>query len=132
MKEKKRKGTNREIVKTFRCTKEEAKMLEVQAKETGLFVSEYIRSRVLENASPRLPPEVAELLVELKNQTIRVGTNVNQIARIANTFQFVTEKHYQELSGQLSFLSRQYERIYRLLLKEVKHGNHKTKKDQGG
>ena len=121
----------RTVIKTFRCTCEESERLEMEAEKLGLTVSAYVRERTLQKKKVRLPVQTETLLKELKGQTLKIGTNVNQIARVANTFGVVSKKNYQKLADQLSFLSGQYERIYRWLEKEMQDGDHKTETNQG-
>jgi hypothetical protein len=68
---------NRDQQIHFRVTTEEKKAIEAKAKAAGLKVSDYLR--VL-----GMGTEVKEVLpADLRRQLVGIGTNLNQIARLA-------------------------------------------------
>jgi len=71
---------------------EERTEIETRARETGLSVGSYFRASALGTAGPRArrsPPVNAEALAHAVAQLNKVGSNLNQIARILNTAQAV-------------------------------------------
>lgn len=73
----------REVVKPFRMTKKEAKLLKEQADERNLKESTYIR--LLLSQKPNDYPEIRILLKELINEVNAIGNNINQITRNYNS-----------------------------------------------
>ena len=69
----------------FRVTQDEKNGLWLNASQAGFTPSDFIRSRVL-GAKParRVPNANQELLIRLKGEVGKLGSNINQIARALN------------------------------------------------
>jgi len=71
-----------------RCTADEHAALTAAAAQTGLSVGAYLRAMALGNSGPRAvrrPSVEKETLARWLGELGKVGSNVNQLARIANT-----------------------------------------------
>lgn len=71
-----------------RCTADEHASLTAAATQAGLSVGAYLRTTALGSPSPRAvrrPPAEKEALARLLGAVGKVGGNVNQLARAANT-----------------------------------------------
>ena len=100
-----------------RCTEEELRELRA-AKEAGGFdtMAEFIRARCLRNRrAPRMPIFDRQQLARLLAESGKIGSNVNQLARVANTngelpsFQAL-EAIWQEVNAMRSALMRTLDR----------------------
>lgn len=69
----------KEFVKRFRATADEVKKIEEKAKKAGLNFSEYCRQAALDKQLTEYMP------AELRLEVLKLGNNLNQLARIANT-----------------------------------------------
>ena len=67
--------------KEFRCTAEEAAWIEKCARQMDMTESTYMRYRLREKQKIRMPPDIKNLLQELKYYDLKIGTNINQIVR---------------------------------------------------
>ncbi len=81
---------------TARFTEAERVKLEQGANTYGITLSEYIRRRAL---SHRLPPVRTdqELFAKIHSALVRLGVNLNQIARVANIKEKVLANMLYEL-----------------------------------
>jgi hypothetical protein len=71
-----------------RCTADEHAALTAAAAQAGLSVGAYLRATALGSPSPRAvrrPPVEKVMLARWLGELGKVGSNVNQLARIANT-----------------------------------------------
>lgn len=73
------KRMTKEFVKRFRATADEVKKIEEKAKKAGLNFSEYCRQAALDKQLTEYMP------AELRLEVLKLGNNLNQLARIANT-----------------------------------------------
>ncbi|MCD8012534.1 MAG: MobC family plasmid mobilization relaxosome protein [Lachnospiraceae bacterium] len=101
---------NRTVWKAFRCTEDEAAKIAEQAERNGLSESDYMRRKIFQ-----LPPETNQLLVELKNSILKIGTNINQVVRSCNSRRFITNMDYRELAEYLEKIDRKYYETVQLL-----------------
>lgn len=110
---------NRKIVKTFRCTEEEAGKLQEFSKKEHLTEAEYIRRKILKNEISMLPAETAAELKKLKYYNLKIGTNINQIVRSCNSKKFITREDYRGLVDLLAKLDETYEKIYEAICRKA-------------
>lgn len=71
-----------------RCSDAEHATMNAAAAQAGLTVGPYLRALALGTPGPRAvrrPPVEKEALARLLGELGRVGSNVNQLARVANT-----------------------------------------------
>lgn len=72
------KRVTKELVKRFRATADEVKKIEEKAQQAGLNFSEYCRQAALDKPLTEVMPAALRL------EVLKVGNNLNQLARIAN------------------------------------------------
>ena len=78
----------RQIKLSLRLNEEEHKHLKMMALMTGFSIEQYLRNLIMGEAmKPRPKTEIAEI----KRQLAAIGNNVNQIAKIANTYDRVRQ-----------------------------------------
>lgn len=80
----------------IRLTPSEKEKLYEQAKNARMSMSEYIRA-----LSEQKKIVVADELPELCRQIIKIGTNVNQIAHVANTYKSISDKQIDKMNENL-------------------------------
>ena len=82
----------RPIRKQFWFTEEEAKELKMKAIKVGLTESDVIRSLIMDYRPKEKPPkEFYYLILELR----KIGININQIAKKANSIGFIDNSYYK-------------------------------------
>ena len=81
----------------IRLSAEEKENLSAKAAEARLSIAQYIVA-----LSEQKKIIVAEGLPELCVQLIKIGTNVNQIALVANTHHTVSEKQIESVNNNLT------------------------------
>lgn len=78
----------RPIKLSLRLNEEEHQHLKTQAYTAGFSVEQYLRNLIAgETMKPRPKSEMAEI----KRQLAAIGNNINQIAKIANTYQRIRQ-----------------------------------------
>lgn len=78
----------RPIKLSLRLNEEEHKHLKMMALMTGFSIEQYLRNLIMGEAMKQRPKtEIAEI----KRQLAAIGNNVNQIAKIANTYDRVRQ-----------------------------------------
>lgn len=80
----------------LRMTKEQKENLALKAAEARLSMSQYLLA-----LSEQKKIIIADGLPELCRQIIKIGTNVNQIALVANTHRTVSEKQLETVNDNL-------------------------------
>jgi hypothetical protein len=80
----------------LRYTLEEKERLEARAAEARMNMSQYILA-----LSEQKKIIIADELPELCRQIMKIGTNVNQIALVANTHKSVSEKQLEAVNENL-------------------------------
>ena len=80
----------------LRMTKEQKENLTAKAAEARLSVSQYLLA-----LSEQKKIIIADGLPELCRQIMKIGTNVNQIALVANTHKSVSEKQLDTVNENL-------------------------------
>lgn len=99
----------------FRVTKKEKKLIMARAKAAGLSVSKYIitlseRKRIIN------PEPIVRLILEVNH----IGTNINQIARVANTTQSVSQNQIDALLKQMEYLKKKTDNAMSLTFEHEK------------
>lgn len=118
--------SRKEYRKEFRCTFEEAKEIAEAAEKMKMTESAYMRYRVLKKEKlQRLPGEIEDQLKELKYQTLKIGTNINQVVRSCNSKKFITKEDYRKLVDYLVRLDEKYSDMVSIL-KEKNNGDHEA------
>lgn len=84
---------SRSVKKQVWLNHDEAKMLKNKAKKVGVNESELIRN-LIKGFEPREKP--SKDFYEVMKQMRAIGNNLNQIARKANTLNFIDELQYQK------------------------------------
>lgn len=82
---------------TMRLTPLEKEKLSEKAAEARMSMSQYLLA-----LSEQKKIIVVDELPELVRQVIKIGTNVNQIAMVANTHKSVSQKQIEAVENQLS------------------------------
>ena len=111
----------------IRFTEEQYSVLEHNAKQARLSVSEYIRRSVLNQKIPVFQPNIHdehEILAELRNIN-KVGNNLNQIARYFNQGGMMNNQIAVDLKSLIKHLNDSCIRFDTAVVKE--YGNSKTR-----
>ena len=115
--------------KEFRCTAEEAAWIEKCARQMDMTESTYMRYRLREKQKIRMPPDIKNLLQELKYYDLKIGTNINQIVRSCNSKRFITQADYQKLVEYLTLIDRKYQETLDKLQEVLDYGGDKASED---
>ena len=86
---------------SLRFTQSEKERLLAQAAEAHMSVNNYIL-----HLSEQKRIIVADELPDLINQIVKIGTNVNQVALVANTYKTVSAQQIEELENELNRVRR--------------------------
>lgn len=78
---KKQKDQIRNIAKNIRYSKEEWEIVQEKLKETGLGYSEFIRKSSLNAEIKSIDLEVIKAIRDVRNNLIKIGNNINIIAK---------------------------------------------------
>jgi hypothetical protein len=103
-----------------RCTIEQRAAIRERAIQSGLSIGAFLRARALGDPGPRpvRRPRVGQAeLARLLGHVGKIGSNVNQIARIANTYR------YPPSSPDLFVMRMDIGRMRKALLKALNHGD---------
>lgn len=85
---------NRDIKRQFWLNDNENRLLKANAKKANLNDSEYIRELICGNQVKEQPDD---RFYEALKQLNGIGTNLNQIARKANSLNIVDAKYYRQV-----------------------------------
>lgn len=94
---------------SIRLSPTERQTIEAKADSAGIKLGEYIRATALKR---KIPPSIPEINREIYIQLIRIGNNINQIARVAN----VGIKRGDRLNVEMNKLTELSEYLDRLKL----------------
>ena len=84
----------RPIAVLFRLNEQEHRHMTQQAKISGLSISQFIRSLIAgSQLRPKPPGEMAEIL----RQISAIGNNINQLTKIANTYQRIRQEDVEHI-----------------------------------
>jgi hypothetical protein len=103
-----------------RCTIEQHVTIRERAIQSGLSIGAFLRARALGDPGPRSvrrPRAGQAELAQLLGHVGKIGSNVNQIARVANTY-----RHSPSWS-ELFVMRMDIGRIRKALLKALAHGD---------
>ena len=101
---KKDKDENRDTFIKIRVTKSEKEQIRRKAKESNFTMSDYSRKLILKKkiAKPKYSHEdavmIATELREAKKELNKIGNNVNQITKLANTDSSLDDKNLNDLA----------------------------------
>ena len=98
---------------TLRLTDKEQEMLKDAAWKSKMSQAAFIRSKVFGSKVPELPAEVKDSLHRLDYSITKIGTNINQIAHVANGQGFI-------LQSNLVTVKRQMDAVFEITKKIVK------------
>lgn len=90
---KKQKDQIRNIGKNIRYSKEEWEIVQEKLKETGLGYSEFIRKASLNVEIKSIDLEVVKAIRDVRNNLIKIGNNINIIAK--NSAMVTTAEEYE-------------------------------------
>lgn len=93
----------RNIGKFIRLNEEENRILKENAAKVGKTESGYIRNLIL-GYKPKEQP--TEIIFEMMNQIRAIGTNLNQIARKANTLDMIDVPYYKSVYEKICKLEK--------------------------
>lgn len=90
----------------FRCTKEEKKkiMAALQSENFSGTLSDFLRQRIVDEKSENeifLQETLKKISHDLDWELSKIGTNINQIAKICNTQNFVETSDLQNLNREI-------------------------------
>lgn len=115
---------------SFRCTSEEKDSLYMQAKLQGYqALSNYIRKQLFHPGSNEriFDAEIAKILRDMEYNNLKVGVNINQIARVCNSKKYVAQQDLEDLKKELNLLHHNYRELHSLLLEHQKCGKRKDR-----
>jgi len=114
---------------TLRLTDKEQEMLKDAAWKSKMSQAAFIRSKVFGSKVPELPAEVKDSLHRLDYSITKIGTNINQIARVANASGYVSSYEMRNLRERQEELEETCGRIFREIMKVYGNGSHETSPD---
>ncbi len=85
----------------FRCSAKDKENLKNKAKLANMNMSEYISS-LSENKKIFVIDGVPELMTAIN----RIGTNINQVAAVANTHRFVNENQLEKILKEMKDVNK--------------------------
>lgn len=92
---------NRPISILFRVNEMEHQHLKEQVRLSGLPMEQYLRRLIAgQTIKPRPPEEVTSILRQLS----AIGNNINQIAKVANTYKRVSEEDIRSIQEMQQLL----------------------------
>ena len=95
------------VTKHFRCTKEEAQAIAEKAQKENKKISVYLRDAALCREIPRINPAVMEMLDTIRDNELKIGATINQIAQHCNAKGYLSGYDYQVLIDYLEKIMRQ-------------------------
>ncbi|MBR1508422.1 MAG: MobC family plasmid mobilization relaxosome protein [Eubacterium sp.] len=84
------------VAERFNCSELEAALLKTKAEAANLTKSEYIRELICSSLPTEAPPKEFYLAV---NDINKIGINLNQIAKMANTNQYISQEDIEEVKA---------------------------------
>jgi len=94
-------GRKKDGVILLRCYKKDKEELREKAKQASMNMSEYIIS-LSENKKIFVIDGVPELMTAIN----RIGTNINQVAAVANTQRFVNENQLEKILKEMKDVNK--------------------------
>lgn len=107
---------NKAVWVSFRLTYEERENLRKMANRRKLSLASYIREKIF-TPDKRLPAEIEALLKDLKYNDLKIGTNINQVAKVCNSKQYASKEDYKKLMELHEELNRKRGEMVRILQK---------------
>lgn len=104
-------------------------MLKDAAWKSKMSQAAFIRSKVFGSKVPELPAEVKDSLHRLDYSITKIGTNINQIAHMANASGYVSSYEMRNIRERQEELEETCGRIFREIMKAYEHGSHETSPD---
>ena len=114
---------------TLRLTDKEQEMLKDAAWKSKMSQAAFIRSKVFGSKVPELPAEVKDSLHRLDYSITKIGTNINQIAHVANASGYVSSYEMRNIRERQEELEETCGRIFREIIKAYGNGSHETSPD---
>ncbi len=106
----------RKIIVNFRATPTEKKMLQEKAEQARMSLSAYVMA-LAENKKITVAEKIPELVYEIA----KIGTNVNQIAHVANSQKFVNPAQLENVLSMLEITKNNTQKILSELYNENEH-----------
>ena len=103
----------RKIHKRLDLNEIEAKMLKMKSKQAGMTEAGYLREVIMGSCPVEAPPK--QFYIEMENIN-RIGTNINQIAHVANTNGYVSDENIRDLGDMYSDLQDRILEIKKIVL----------------
>lgn len=114
---------------TLRLTDKEQQLLKDASWKAKLSQAAFIRSRVFGSRMPEVPQEVKDLFHQLDYSINKIGTNINQITRLANTAGYVNRSDIRNLEEQQERLEESCRRAFEKIMQVYRDGNYETDPD---
>ncbi len=99
----------------IRVTKKEKNILISRARTAGLTLSKYILT-LSEKKRIINPEPIVRLIIEVN----RIGNNINQVARVANTNKNISQKQIEIIEKQMEYLKRKTDFALSMTLEKEK------------
>jgi len=97
----------------FRATAEEYGEIMKRAAARGVKASEYMRRSALAGEPPENTAELTRQLSRMNYEINKIGTNVNQIARLCNENGYTTSRELEDVKAELKKVNEQTSAILR-------------------
>lgn len=109
----------RKIRVSFRCTEEESRQLEQWVREFGYSnLSEYIRRKLFPDTEKNriFDIRVLEAVKEIEFNNLKIGVNINQIAKVCNSRPGVYRKDIENLKKEVNLIQYNFQSLEKKLL----------------
>lgn len=114
---------------TLRLTEYEAEQLKDAAWRSKMTQAEYVRSRVFRSRVPAVPGEIKELFHQLDYSIRKIGTNINQIAHVANASGCVSPQAMRQLFSMVDELNERCGKMYEEIREVYRDGCYEADPD---
>ena len=103
------------VTRHFRCTKEESSLIDEKARNERKSPSAYLRDSALCRNIPSLDENTMQILKDLAANELKIGININQVARLCNTKKSVSLHDLNLLRDDLVLLLEERKQIVMVL-----------------
>lgn len=100
---------------TVRVAENDAKTINENAKNAGLTLNEFVIRACLRRKITPMSHEKKVLLAAVNKTFIKIGNNINQLARIANS-----QKSIDSVSADLAQIAKEIDELWQFLKSDMK------------
>lgn len=114
---------------TIRLSDSETEWLKDAAWQSRMSQAEFIRSRVFQKKVPEMPAELKNIFQRLDYSLSKIGNNINQIARVANTSGYTNTAALRKLDSMMEDLMDLCRKTYESVMEVYRDGDYKATSD---